>query len=107
MGDVLKDTRTRTFILLEELLLIIVSNVAWCLGPSPVVEHVLLDELTELLLVELFQRMSVVTELAIVDLDETIRSLNIADFVRSCLKIRFCVRNHAHVRLVGLIICIR
>ena len=107
MDDVLKDTRTCTFILLEELLLIIVSNVIWCLGPSPMVDHVLLDELTKLLLVELVQRMSVVTELAVVDLDETIRSLNIADFVRSCLKIRFCVRNHAHVRLVGPIICIR
>lgn len=107
MDDVLKDTRTRTFILLEELLLIIVSKVAWCLDPRPHVDHVLLDELTELLLVELFLRMSGVAELAVVDLDETIRRLNIAAFVRSCLQIGFCVRNHGHVCLVGSMICVR
>lgn len=107
MDDVIKEGRTRTVILLEELLLIIVSNVAWCLYPGSHVDHVLLDELTELLLVEPFLRMSVVAELAVVDLDETIRSLNIAAFVRSCLEIRFCVRNHAHVCLVGFMICIR
>lgn len=107
MVDVLEDIRTCSFILLEELLLIIASNVAWCLDPRAHADHVLLDELTELLLLVPFLRMSVVAELTVVDLDEAIRRLNIAAFVRSCLKIGFCVRNHAHVCLVGCMICIR
>ena len=107
MYDIFKNICGCAFVIPEELLLLIVPYVARRLGPGAHVDHALLDELTELLLMVPLLRVSIVTKLSVIDLDETIRSLNIAAFVRSCLKIKFCVRNHAQVCLVGCMICIR
>jgi len=89
--DVFKNICGCTFIIPKELLLIIVPNVARRLGPGAHFDHALLDELAELLLTVPLLRMGIVTELPIIDLDETIRRLNIAALLRSCLAIRLCV----------------
>ena len=91
--DIVKNICGCAFIIPKELLLIIVPNVARRLGPGAHVDHALLDELAELLLTVPLLRMGIhiVTELSIIDLDETIRRLNIAALLRSDLEIRLCV----------------
>lgn len=81
-------SRTRTFIkgsiknagvvlcvvtlgVLKELLLIMLTNVAWCVGSEAQIDHVLLDELAKLLLVIVLMSMSV-TQVLVVDLNKTI-----------------------------------
>jgi hypothetical protein len=91
MHDIFKNICGCAFILPEELLLIIVPNVARRLGPGAHFAHALLDELAELLLTVPLLRMGIVTELPIIDLDETVRRLNITALLRSYLAIRLCV----------------
>ena len=89
--DIVKNICGCAFIIPKELLLIIVPNVARRLGPGAHVDHALLDELAKLLLTVALLRMGIVTELSVIDLDETIRRLNIAVLLRSDLAIRLCV----------------
>jgi len=89
--DIVKNICGCAFIIPKELLLIIVPNVARRLGPGAHVDHALLDELAKLLLTVALLRMGIVTELSVIDLDETIRRLNIAALLRSDLAIRLCV----------------
>ena len=89
--DIFKNICGCAFVIPEELLLLIVPDVARRLGPGAHVDHALLDELTELLLMVALLRVSIVTKLSVIDLDETIRRLNIAALLGSDLAIRLCV----------------
>jgi hypothetical protein len=89
--EILENICGCAFVISEELLLLIVPNVARRLGPGAHVDHALLNELAELLLMIPLLRVGVVTELSVIDLDETIRRLNIAALLRSDLAIRLCV----------------
>ena len=89
--DISKNICDCAFVIPKELLLIIVPDVARRLGPGAHVDHTLLDELAELLLTVALLGMGIVTELSIIDLDETIRRLNIAALLGSDLVIRLGV----------------
>lgn len=106
VGSLLQNASAHSCIVLEELLLIALSNVIWRLGPEAHVGHALLDELAKLLLMAALLRMDIVAEILIIDLDETIGCLYIAALIRRCLSIWLCVRNHAHATLVGAARCI-
>jgi hypothetical protein len=98
-----KNTRSPSFIVLEELLLLTPSNVVRRLGPVAHFDYALLDELAKLLLMAAFLRAGVVTEIFIIDLNESIGRLYIAACICSCFSIGLSLSNHEHVTLISIL----